>query len=457
MTRFLMTIALLFVVNDSCFPLARAAEPRIATRIFFQDDETHELKWSDVKIGDSIQLTAPALVEGFPKLKLEQQTLVQMEAAAGFLLVGVRDDEDGAFQSGWVLIDTGVVEEEHGDHSHWYYTHAPRVRASLLDEKQGNPAHLYRYDDVFYLANDRMNGYTRIDPSSISPMDNEEAIRKKAEFIPGGGGHITLAVVNKSLGFSSWIDREGPNKGRVDVTPINSSSRKVDSSFNLPSGGIHGATTLHNKVFFAPADGICWVDVSNWHSDHKDPPAIHHVSLGMVDNKPLRTGSFTTIQQYVAFTTGSGKESALGLIDASKSNPDWIRIPLALAEGNRAVGPYFLKPRKGSPLAFIFHDHPASVDAPNRLTLLELDPNGDGQWSDAQVAEEFDVGKSRVEGHSGRHALDFDADRRRAFFTNPGEGTVSVFSIADRRTVANLHVGGIPSKIVAIGGRASQH
>lgn len=36
MTRALMIIALLFVVNGSRLPLAQAAEPRIATRIFFR-------------------------------------------------------------------------------------------------------------------------------------------------------------------------------------------------------------------------------------------------------------------------------------------------------------------------------------------------------------------------------------------------------------------------------------
>ncbi len=95
--------------------------------------------------------------------------MVQMQAARGMLLVGIRDDDDGKFQSGWVLIESGVVEEEHGDHSHWEYADAPRVRASALDDKQGNPAHMYVYDDVFYLANDKLNGYTRVDPSAIGP------------------------------------------------------------------------------------------------------------------------------------------------------------------------------------------------------------------------------------------------------------------------------------------------
>jgi hypothetical protein len=457
MTRVLLLTTLLLLWNDSRLHVAQGAEPRITTRLFFQDDETHALKWADVTAGDTLQLTNVALVDGFPKLDSERQSLVQMESAAGFLLIGVRDEDEGKFQSGWILVETGVEEEEHGDHSHWSYPQPPRVRAALLDDKQGNPAHLYCYDDIFYLANDRLNGYTRLDPRSVLAMDDAETIRRRATFIPGGGGHITLAVADKLLGFASWIDRDGPHKGRVDVTPIDVSPPKVALSLNLPTGGIHGATTHRGKVFFAPADGICWFDLSQWKLGDSQPPAIHHLSLGKVDDKPLRTGAFATFGRYVACTTGGGKHTAIGLIDASRPSLELIRIPLSLAEGNRAVGPYFVQPRKGSPLGFVFHDHPAATDAPNRLTLLELDPDGDGQWNDARMAEEFDVGKSRVEGHAGHHSLDVDADRRRAFFTNPGDGTLTVFSISDRKPITEFRVGGIPSKIVAIGGRASGH
>lgn len=445
------------VLVDSAAIAADVPQPRIATRIFFQDDDAKSLRWADVKVGETTTVTTPQAVTGFPSLDPMKQSLVQMEAAGGYLLVGVRDEENGQFQSGWVLVETGVEEEEHGDHSHWQYPHAPRVRAAQLDDKQGNPAHLYCYDDIFYLANDKRDGYTRIDPQSISMNDSADAVRQKAHFIPGGGGHITLAVVNKNLGFSSWIDRVGPHKGRVDITPYQGTASKIAATITLPSGGIHGATTAHGKVFFAPTDGICWIDAAALPLNDPKQITVHHLSLGKLNDKPLRTGSFTTLGRHVAFVTGSGEHTQVGFIDASRSHVELSHVSLKLAEGNRAVGPYLVQPRKGSPLGFVFHDHAADSDAPNRLTLLELDPNGDGQWTDAKVAEEMDVGKSRVEGHSGHHALDFDADRRRAIFTNPGDSTVVVYSLAERKPVAEVKVGGTPSKIVAVGGRASGH
>uniref|UniRef100_A0A7C2JWZ2 Uncharacterized protein n=1 Tax=Schlesneria paludicola TaxID=360056 RepID=A0A7C2JWZ2_9PLAN len=435
-----------------------AVTPRVATRVFFQDDDARTLKWADVSVGDAVTLGSVSEIDGFPKLDAGRQALVQMAAASGLLLVGVRDDDDGAFQSGWVLVDTGVEEEEHGDHSHWRYPRPPRVRAMQLDDQQGNPAHLYCYDGVFYLANDRKNGFTRLDPQRIKPADDAAGIRQQARFIPGGGGHITLAVTNRSLGLATWIDGDGPNKGRVDISVISpNGSAAIAGSIHLPHGGLHGATACQGKAFFAPADGVCWIDTGTTPVVDPKQVTIHHLSLGKVNDKPLRTGAFQTFGRHVAFTTGAGPHTAVCFADASRPQIELIRVPLAMAEGNRAVGPYLVQPRKGSPLGFVFHDHPAGVDAPNRLTILELDPNGDGQWSDAKTAMDLDVGKSRVEGHSGHHHLDFDADRRRGVFSNPGDGTLVVFSLDDRKPVAELSVGGAPTKIVAVGGRASAH
>jgi len=101
-------------------PLVNAAEPKasILSRVFYQDSENATLYWADVSATDAPALSKPAVVDGFPELDPAKQSLVQMRIASGMLLVGVRDEEDGEFQSGWVLVDTGVREEEHGDHSH---------------------------------------------------------------------------------------------------------------------------------------------------------------------------------------------------------------------------------------------------------------------------------------------------------------------------------------------------
>lgn len=455
------------VMGGCCFaasaagqtPAAAASPPQaIATRLLFQDEQASTLRWADLRVGGGLSLSAVQEVAGFPKLDPQRQRLVQMEAAHGFLLVGVRDDADGTFQSGWVLVETGVVQESHGDHDDWSYAGPPRVRAACLDDQQGNPAHLYVYDGVFYLANDQRGGVTRLDPRSIRAQDTAEEIRAKATFFSAGGGHITLAAVQDRVLYATWIDREGENAGRVDVVPLSGPHTGQRAySLILPSGGLHGATAAQGKVFFAPAAGICWVAADLSPRIDAPPPPVHHLDLGKDDERPRRTGGFTTLGKYVAFTTGAGPDAALYLIDAEAKEPQPMRVSVPMAEGNRPAGLRLARPRAGSPLAFLFHDHAAEVEAPDRLTIVALDPNGDGDWRDAKVQQELKVGPSRVQEHAGHHAITCDADGRRAILSNPGDGTLAVYSFDQSRLVAQFTVGGCPAKLVAVGGREHAH
>lgn len=430
--------------------------PRTATRVFWQDDAAKVLKWADLVAGDALELKTAAPVLEWPSLNAQRQTLVQMETTQGWLLIGVRDDADGKFQSGWILVDTGVEEEEHDDHSHWRYRRPPRVVATQLDDQQGNPAHLYCYDAVFYLANDKRNGYTRLAAAEISPQDDIETIRRRATFHQGGGGHITLAAVHKSLGYATWPDREGPQAGRVDVTRLSPQGNTlIAGSFQLPSGGLHGATVNQGKVFFAPLDGICWVSAQPVLAAEFKAPEIQHLSLGQDGDRPRRTGAFTNFGRHVGFVSGRGPEASLCVLDAAHSRPVIQQISLKMAEGNRPAGLTFVQPRTGAALAFVFHDHAVGVDAPYRMSVIEVDPNSDQDWSDARIAQELDVGRSLVEGHAGHHSLAVDGARRRALFTNPGDGELAVYSLDERRQIQKFQVGGVPSKVLAVGGRDS--
>lgn len=447
---FLTLICVPAAVNSN---LSNAAEERVVlTRLFFQDDEAKTLRWADLYAGSPPTLGKVQRIAGFPQLDAEAQSLVQMGAARGLILIGVRDEKDGKQQSGWVLIDSGVGEEEHGGHGHSTYQQTPRVRATLLDDKQGNPAHLYVYDDIFYLANDKLAGYTRLDPAAIKPADTAAAIISKAQFIPGGGGHITLAVFNRTVGYSTWIDREGDNKGRVDVTLL--AKKQIGYSLKLPTGGLHGATTNGGKVFFAPTDGICWVAADVTGASGADAIKIQHLSLGKNpdDEKPIRTGAFTNFGKHVLFTTGAGPQAALQWLDASASEPKVQKLPLELADGRRPVGPIAGMMTGKYPMAMVFHDRPADADGDEHVSLIELDPNQDGAFGDARVGAVLKVGKSKVDGHAGHHDAVFLNDARHAAFTNPGDGTIGLLRVRRMEQVATFQVGGAPSKLEAIGG-----
>jgi len=447
--RFLALICLVLFTSAA---QAQQQERQILSRIFFQDDQAKTIRWADLYQGSPPTLGEVKDVDGFPTIDPESQSLVQMEAVDGMLFVGVRDDKDGAHQSGWVLIDSGVEAEPHDGHIDYHYSSKPKVRAACLDEKQGNPAHLYVYDQVFYLANDKREGYTRLDPSRVRPSDDADAIIAQAQFLPGGGGHITLAAVGNQVGYSTWIDREGDNCGRVDVT--NFANRKIAYSLKLPHGGLHGATASSGKVFFAPTDGICWVQADVAASSNPEQVKINHISLGkhLDTEKPIRTGAFATLGKHVLFVTGDGPTAALQMLDAASDEPVPHKLNLDLDDGARPTGPAVGMAIGNFPMAVVFHEHAAGSETQNKVSLVELDPNADGDFTDAKVGKVLDVGRSKVSGHAGHHAATFLPDQRHVVFSNPGDGTLGVLRVRRLEAVAELKVGGVPSKIEAIGG-----
>ncbi len=158
-----MTAVLCIIAATSNHAIGQSIRTKNMMRIFWQDRDTDRLSWADITASNKWGIER-GWIQGFPKLDAEKQDLVQMKHNNGVLVVGVRDHDDGKHQSGWVSIDTGVFEEAHGDHSHWKYTGTPKVTGTELDADQGNPAHLYVYDNNFYLANDQKNGFSRLQP-----------------------------------------------------------------------------------------------------------------------------------------------------------------------------------------------------------------------------------------------------------------------------------------------------
>lgn len=431
----------------------RANAPRPFARLFVQDLKTSSLKWGDVRADGKNRFVLDALaeVDGFKALDPARQKLVQMEESGGLVCVGVRDDEDGAFESGWVLLRSGVGYIDHGDHGHWTFKKKPAVVDGRLDKKQGNPAHVYQYGGRFFLANDKLNGYTRIDPTRY-----EGSGKDAPRFLVGGGNHITLAVVDDKVGYSAWIDGGGPNKGRVDVTPVTAGARSEPAySFYLPTGGIHGATANSGKVFFAPADGVCWVEADTAARLKPDQVAVRHISLGKDGDKPRRTGAFVNHGHHVVFVTGKDAAAALVVLNARDAEPKPVTVALGVKKGTQAVTPIVGATPEGKAYAFVFHDRAEDVEAEEALEVVALDPNGDGDCSDAKVVKTLKVGKSAVDGHFGHHDMAFDGEKRFGFFTNPGDGTVSVLSLKSFEVVATFTVGGTPAAIVACGGRAT--
>ncbi|HBE68085.1 MAG TPA: hypothetical protein DDW52_08040 [Planctomycetaceae bacterium] len=432
-----LTTAFCLLIASASVAQAQSAGRTLA-RIFWQDAATQTIHWSDLKKkGDEYALEKQDL-DNHPETDADRHMLVQMQAIDELIVAGVRDDDDGNFNSGWVAIHSGVEKESHGDHFHWHFDDTPRVTKVVIDDKQGNPAHVYRYGNSWYLANDQKNGITRISPKALRSNSTPD------QFFSAGGGHITLAVSDDNVAYSTWIDREGDNKGRVDVVGLESGS-PIEFSFHTPSGGLHGATYNSGKAFFAPSEGVCWVSTSE-----TSDPKVHHIDLGDdASGMPKRTGAFKNIGSQVVFVAGRGPDTELCSIDADSAKPKCLKLALEIGEGNSATTPYVFRTRTGKSLAVMFEEN---MDADSeKMHVIDLDGNRDGDFSDAKLIHSMSVGKSQIQGHSGHHEI-CNLGGRLLLISSPGDGTIAVVSTRDWEEKAKIQVGGTPTRMLGIGG-----
>lgn len=421
-----------------------SAQGRTVARMFWQDDSTSSIRWGDLKKsaeGWSIQEES---IDGFPDLDVDEQNLVQMQSDAGLILVGVHDHADGTIGSGWVAIETGAVEEPHGDHSHWRLLNSPSVRQSRINADQGNPAHVYRYGKSIVMANDKKNGFT------ITSASQLRSASQPATFHEGGNGHITLAVFDDRVAYATWIAPAGDDCGRVDVVGIGDNEGKRYSIY-CPTGMLHGATTNSDKVFFAPADGVCWVQADREVDDDPESVVVHHLSLGNdANDKPLRTGAFANLGKHVVFVAGRADDAKLGIVDASSASPTVTEFPIDLSDGDSLTTPTTVVSRSGQSLALLFRENQTAPES-DALLVVNLDANGDGQFDDPTILKTVPVGRNQIQGHSGHHELAVLPGRRQVVITNPADATMMVVSLTDFEIQATLEVSGAPTRLVAIG------
>ncbi len=423
---------------------APGSKARIVGRLIWQDTSENKLKWGNLTRSGEEWRLEPRVLEDFPKLDLDDQSFVQMESIDDVLLVGIHDTDKGSIQSGWVALTSGVTKEEHGDHFHYHYDNAPSVVATRLDKEQGNPAHVYEYNQQFVIANDNLNGFTIVDPQAFRTKASD-AIR----FYSGGGNHITLAAPSREIVYATWADREGENMGRVDVVGVGELAKRKGYSFRLPAGGLHGATANSGRVFFAPADGIWAVSVDGKLHGPPSSDSLQYLSLGKDDksDRPNRTGAFVNHREYVLFSFGSGEGARMGMVNAKDSRLKLTELAIPLGEGLALTTPKTTLTRNGKEYAFVIRDRRQS-EAQESVAVVDLDPDGDKVLDDAKVIHSIDLGPSKIDGHSGHHEICFLPQIRMACVSNPGDGTIWLISLADLTVQAKLSVGGSPGRLI---------
>lgn len=415
-------------------------------RLFWQDDESASVRCGDLRRSTDGWTLASLAIEGTPAIDDADQSLVQMRHHDGLVVVGVRDSDDGKVGSGWFAIESGVIEEPHGDHSHWYFKREPRVIQASINESQGNPAHVYLVDEHFVLANDKLNGFTLTTPRRIR---DSKVPDDAATFYHGGNGHITIAVAPEKVAYATWIAPAGDDCGRVDVIGLGANTGR-SYSFRCPTGMLHGAILHEDKAFFAPAEGICWVGVDPEVDDIPSDVHVHHISLGHdADDKPLRTGAFAKAGSHVVFTAGKDAATKLCWIDASSAQPVVESLPIELQDGETISTPVTIRTRYGDALALLFGQFKETPEN-DRLLIVNLDPNDDGRFNDAELRHTLAVGPNQLVGHSGYHAVAMLPDRRHVAVSNPGDGTLWIIGLRDLEVEAKLDVDGTPTRLVTI-------
>ncbi|MGB7328848.1 MAG: hypothetical protein WBD31_28475 [Rubripirellula sp.] len=445
--RFLRLLFIASIVSLASHSCVMAEGPTLA-RLFWQDGSDATVRYGDLRKSDSGWTIDPNPVEGFPSLDAAEQSLVQMQSDDGLILVGVHDHADGTIGSGWVAIESGAVKESHGDHSHWRFQESPSVLGSVLDTEQGNPAHVYLYGNSFVLANDKLNGFTI---TTAARVRSAKTYAAATSFYEGGNGHITLAVAPGRVAYATWIDREGDDSGRVDVVGLGDNDGKR-YSFHCPTGGLHGATMNSGKVFFAPSDGVCWVSVDRELAAAPESVQVHHLSLGKdAEENPLRTGAFVSLDSFVLFSAGKGDNAKLCWIDASSESAEMQSLSIEIADGESLSTPLPVRTRGGRRMAVMFRE---SIDEPENdaLVIVDLDPDKDGDYTDAVIAKTVPVGRNQIVGHSGHHEATVLPHGRELAITNPSDGTISIISLSDFSIVATIKVEGTPTRLIAVGG-----
>ncbi len=436
----------------------RGQSAQTLTRVFFVDESKQTVQWAELYAGEKPTMSGVREIAGFPKLDPRQQTISGFQTANGMLLVGIRSEAAGDGKAGWVLIESGAYEEAHGDHSHWVYPYAPRIRASQMEKQGQGPERVSVIDGVFYWTNVGAPGFYRLDPTQIGARENSQTIRQRAAWHTGGGEAGSVAAVGNVVAFSGWRNADGDGAGRIDVTALRpGGNEKSAFSFDLPSKGAHAAVANQGKVFIATESALHWVAVPQRISSDVKAVAVQSLSDSQIGDLVSGPLEFSTFGRYVVCAAGAGPEASLFHVDAASENPQLRKIALPLPAEKRPGAVKLVRNRKGQPLAFVFHAGEGNSAAQDRLSVFEMDPDRNGTWSDAKLVQTVNVGKGQDDAPGGNHSLSIEADNRRGVYTNPGDGTLMVLNVEDRKTVTGFKVGGTPTQVLAIGGRVSNH
>lgn len=426
-------------IAHSAAPAVSQMRATTITRVFWQDRDTQKLSYADVTTTNQWNLKR-GWVTGFSELDAANQSLADMNQAGGLLALNVTGTSGG-----WVAMDSGAYEEPHGNHTHWKYNKLPAVKQSNLKSSNVDGSRTFVYDNQLYVTDPSLSGFTKANPSAVR-YGGANATR----FFKGGSGQTSIAAVNNAVAYATHSESTGDHAGKVDVVNLLNAASEPEYSFGIDSVGITAATANSGKVFFAHQTGISWVFADTTASKTADTVQVNKVTDNAAgDTTMSAVNSFANQRNWVLFTDAAN--STLCLINAASQNPQVVRVPITTAEGLTLSDPSVVL-SLGKRYAFVFQERTsADQQAQEQLTVIELDPDRNREFSDAKVKLSIPVGASKISGNDGHHGICFDAYGRHAVITDPADGILSVMSVQKMAIVAKFQVGGTPDRIMAVG------
>jgi len=436
--HYFLLIALLIAAVVPCATVdGQNQRKKTITRVFWQDLESGKLAYADLATTDKWHINR-GWVQGFPES--ESQQLGPMEQISKTVVVSINSDETTG-KGKIVGIDSGVIQQPHGNHFHWIYSSLPQARSVQPFDGAARNAMAINNQYYFGLSDQR---FVAADPNQLM-QGNTNSLRT----LTAGGEKGCIAVSNNGVGYATWNDTEGDHAGQVDVVNLYNPNAPA-SSFRIGSGGISAVTVNSGKAFFLHDKGLSWTNVNQQFSANganQNTPADNPVA----NSEPGSELSGLINERNWVLYTANGEQPALCMCNAASSQPAVIKLPIPVEQGLRLSAPKTkLSLGKRFAFAFLEREDPGS-EVKEQLVVVELDPNRDFDFSDARIAKQIPIDSSKIDGDRGHHQICFDAFGRFAVFTNPGDGLLSVMTLNDLVVRVRFRVGGVPDRIVAVG------
>lgn len=440
----------------ACILLLPTAEgqnvrPKTITRVFWQDRESGKLSFADIVATNKWNLKR-GWVQDYPSIDAKSQSLSDIRVVGIAVVAGLSATEKNSVGGGWIVLDSGVFEEPHGNHFHWRYSKKPRVLQQNLTAADSGVTAVVNAERSCFLAGLPANGFTKVSAASLKSSGGKTVTPSDGLRFTGGGRRPIIAALNEAVAYAAWGEAEGESAGRVDVVNLKKPGAvSVAYSFQLPGGDVRAAAASSNKVYFATSEGIYRIDGDARLEQSTDTVKPIPVLAKSGETSTLTTTeTFSTDRNWLIFSS-SGQSPSLCLINSAVSQQHILRVPIPMENGLTLSAPR-IKLSLGKRYAFLFQTRTGQdSSAQEMLTVVELDPNRDRNFSDARVKLSVPVGASKVSGQFGQHDICFDAYGHYAVFTEPGTGILNLMALKNLRVVARFRVGGAPDRIIAVG------